>query len=233
MLVTDDMLAQCSPTSASRASREAGLPRPLGPCLVRTGGAPHDRPARPPRCSFIWVVLWELITRQTPWDGVPPLRVMMTVAREDGRLRSRQPPASAHSAISRQCFEADPREGLHAVGCAPDLSPVGRLCSAECERHPYVDAALVAPRKATTTGAAGGGSKKRRAKGGTGLRGRCALTNVSTGSSFLDLSSSSMASEPLLTEIIGQAPECVRSIWVVVTITLSVSEHPGIKPFVS
>ncbi|KAJ4454131.1 hypothetical protein PAPYR_11250 [Paratrimastix pyriformis] len=131
MLVTDDMRVKVSDFGISRLTQEAGLPRPLGPlvrsvpgwccvvmvwaaysaCLVRTEVPAAIAPAAS-RCSFIWVVLWELITRQTPWDGVPPLRVMMTVAREDGRLpipsASECPPI--FSDLMRQCFEADPEK---------------------------------------------------------------------------------------------------------------------------
>ncbi|KAJ4458279.1 putative mitogen-activated protein kinase [Paratrimastix pyriformis] len=47
----------------------------------------HGPPPHPPPK----VVLWELVTRQTPWDGVPPLRVMLTVAQEGARLPAPPP----------------------------------------------------------------------------------------------------------------------------------------------
>ncbi|KAJ4457966.1 putative Serine/threonine-protein kinase EDR1 [Paratrimastix pyriformis] len=198
MLVTDDMRVKVSDFGISRLTQEAGIATAAGtPAWSAPEVLRGDRSGLPSDVYSFGVVLWELITRRPLGRGASPA-VMMTVAREDGRLpipsASECPPI--FSDLMRQCFEADPEK-------RPSMQQLVDLLSAECERHPYVDAALVAPRKATTTGAAGGGSKKRRAKGGTGSSGAGSvpLTNVSTGSSFLDLSSSSMASEPLLTEM--------------------------------
>ncbi|KAJ4455967.1 putative protein kinase [Paratrimastix pyriformis] len=71
----------------SRLSQEAGITTAAGtPAWSAPEVLRGDRSWLPSDVYSFGVVLWELATRQTPWDGVPPLRVMMAVAQEGARL---------------------------------------------------------------------------------------------------------------------------------------------------
>ncbi|KAJ4459026.1 putative Serine/threonine-protein kinase EDR1 [Paratrimastix pyriformis] len=100
-----------------------------------------------PRAVCAQVVLWELFTRQTPWEGVPPLRVMMTVT-QGARLPVPPPPAAAGEPgcpplvgdLIRACFEERPE-------ARPTMQQVVDQLAPEVEAHPYAAEAPAGERR--------------------------------------------------------------------------------------
>ncbi|KAJ4456372.1 putative protein kinase [Paratrimastix pyriformis] len=77
------------------------------------------------------VVLWELMTRQTPWADVPPLRVMMTVA-QGARLPIPADCPPVLGELMQRCFLEDPE-------ARPTMQQIVDVLSPEVLSHPYVD----------------------------------------------------------------------------------------------
>ncbi|KAJ4456213.1 putative ser/thr kinase [Paratrimastix pyriformis] len=102
------------------------------------------------------VVLWELVTRQSPWDGVPADRVMRSVGLEGGRVPI--PSDTVCPPVFRElmaaCFAESP-------AARPTLQQVVARLSAESEHHPYVDAALVKRPAGPKTRKESGASKQK------------------------------------------------------------------------
>ncbi|KAJ4459022.1 putative protein kinase [Paratrimastix pyriformis] len=131
MLVTDDLRVKVSDFGISRLSQEAGITTAAGtPAWSAPEVLRGDRSWLPSDVFSFGVVLWELFTRQTPWEGVPPLRVMMTVT-QGARLPVPPPPAAAGEPgcqplvgdLIRACFEERPEARPTMQQVRPAVGP--------------------------------------------------------------------------------------------------------------